>query len=69
MPLSHKFVTKAASLPAPDPAAGADGDDNNVVLPRADSDAAALPQGHEAAKAAAPPPRSGGATDASPGAA
>ena len=28
MPLSRKFVTKAASLPAPDPAAGADGDDN-----------------------------------------
>jgi hypothetical protein len=25
---SRKFVTKAASLPAPDPAAGADGDDN-----------------------------------------
>ncbi len=45
MPLSCKFVTKAASLPAPDPAAGADGDDYNVVLPRADSDAAALPSG------------------------
>jgi hypothetical protein len=28
MPLSRRFVTKAASLPAPDPAAGADGDDN-----------------------------------------
>jgi hypothetical protein len=33
MPLSRKFVTKAASLPAPDPAAGADSDDNNVVVP------------------------------------
>jgi hypothetical protein len=36
MPLSFKFVTKAASLPAPDPAAGADCDDNNVVVPQAD---------------------------------
>jgi hypothetical protein len=33
MPLSRKFVTKAASLPAPDPPACADGDDNNVVVP------------------------------------
>ena len=56
MPLSRKFVTKAASLPAPDPAAGADGDDNNVVVPRADSNAAAPPPGPAAAEAAAPPP-------------
>jgi hypothetical protein len=53
--LSRKFVTKAASLPAPDPAAGADGDDNNVVVPRADFDAAAPPPGPAAAEAAAPP--------------
>jgi hypothetical protein len=56
MPLSPKFVTKAASLPAPDPAAGADGDDNNVVVPQADSDAAAPPPGPAAAEAAAAPP-------------
>ncbi len=55
MPLS-KFVTKAASLPAPDPAAGADSDDNNVVVPRADSDTAAPPPGPAAAEAAAAPP-------------
>jgi hypothetical protein len=30
MPLSSKFVTKAASLPAPDPPAGADGD--NITM-------------------------------------
>jgi hypothetical protein len=53
---SRKFVTKAASLPAPDPTAGADGDDNNVVVPRADSNAAAPPPGPAAAEAAAPPP-------------
>jgi hypothetical protein len=56
MPLSRKFVTNAASLPAPDPAAGADGDENNVVKPRADSDAAAPPPGPAAAEAAAVPP-------------
>ncbi len=56
MLLSSKFVTKAASLPAPDPAAGADGDDNNVVVPRADSNTAAPPQGPAAAEAAAAPP-------------
>jgi hypothetical protein len=56
MPLSSKFVTKAASLPAPDPAAGADGEDNNVVVPRADSDAAAPPPGPAAAEPAAAPP-------------
>jgi hypothetical protein len=54
--LSRKFVTKAASLPAPDPTAGADSNDNNIVVPRAYSDAAALPPGPEAAEAAAPPP-------------
>ncbi len=67
MPLSSKFVTKAESLPAPDPAAGADGNDNNVVVPQADSDTAAPPPGPAAAEAAAAPPRSGGATNASPG--
>jgi hypothetical protein len=56
MPLSRKFVTKAASLPAPDPAACADGDDNNIVSPRACSDAAAPPPGPAAAEAAAAPP-------------
>jgi hypothetical protein len=56
MPLTPKFVFKAASLPAPDPAAGAEGDNNNVVVPRADSDTAALPPGPAAAEAAAPPP-------------
>jgi hypothetical protein len=56
MPLSRKFVTKAASLPAPDPAACADGDDNNVVVPRADSDTAAPPPGPAAAEATAAPP-------------
>jgi hypothetical protein len=56
----------SASLPAPEPPAGAAGDDNNVVVPRADSDAAVPPPGPAAACG---PPRSGGATDASPGAA
>ncbi len=56
MPLFCKFVTKAASLPAPDPAAGADGDNNNVVVPRANSDTAAPPPGPAAAEAAAAPP-------------
>ena len=55
MPLSRKFVTKAASLPAPDPAAGADGDDNNVMVPRADSDTVAPPPGPAAAEATAAP--------------
>ncbi len=54
--MSRKFVTKAASLPAPDPTAGADGDDNNIVVPRAYSDAAAPPPGPAAAEAAEPPP-------------
>ncbi len=56
MPLSRKLVTKAASLPAPDPAVGADGDNNNVVVPQADSDTAAPPLGPAAAEATAPPP-------------
>jgi hypothetical protein len=56
MPLSHKFVTKAASLPASDPAAGAAGDDKNVEVPRADADAAAPVQAPAAAEAAAAPP-------------
>jgi hypothetical protein len=56
MPLSRKFVTKAASLPAPDPAAGADGDDNNVVVPRADSDTAAPLPGPARRKQQRPPP-------------
>jgi hypothetical protein len=58
MPLSCKFVTKAASLPAPDPPAGAAGDDNNVEVPRADADAdaaAQLPAPAVAEAAAAPP--------------
>jgi hypothetical protein len=67
MPLSRKFVTKAASLPAPDPAAGADGDNNNVVVSRADSDAAAPPPGPAAAEGAAPPPAPAARGAASPG--
>ncbi len=54
--MSSKFVTKAASLPAPDPTAGADGDNNNIVVPLAYSDAAAPPPGPAAVEAAAPPP-------------
>jgi hypothetical protein len=68
-PLSSKFVTEAASLPAPDPPAGADSDNNNVVVPRADSDAASTAAGPCSGGSRCAPPRSGGATDASPGAA
>ncbi len=58
MPLSGKFVTKAASLPAPDPAACAASDNNNVEVPRADADSAAPPPAPAVAEAAQPPPRS-----------
>ncbi len=56
MPLSCKFVTKAASLPAPDPAACVARDDNNVEEPQADTHAAAPGPPPAAAEAAAPPP-------------
>jgi hypothetical protein len=57
MPLSRKFVTKEASLSAPDPAAGAAGDDNSGEEPQANADPAAQAPAPLAAVAeSAPPP-------------
>jgi hypothetical protein len=47
----------AGDIPLPCPPAGADGNDNSVIMvPRAYSDAAAPPPGPAVAEAAAPPP-------------